>query len=210
MKIFVFIFVLYGLAASAQYDTLILKRNLANDGSKPRYQIDTYADDGKMTYPPFLVGTTVLPGTSNQQGLKNFNLLLDSVRLTPCINEPPIVEDNSEDTSFAEKHSSIFSISDHFRIQSITLTKTNLSIDINIWENCCHHFLCDATLLNDSVLSLVYYPYGHSYCSCDCCFGLTYFFNFMGGQEAEFEKIKWVIIDNRRETILPLSAFPRH
>ncbi|HPS84191.1 MAG TPA: hypothetical protein PLA88_07740 [Bacteroidales bacterium] len=207
MKLIAFIFVLSGLLASAQFDTLILKRNLAHYGSTPRYQVDTFADDGNMTYPPFLVGTTVLPGTGNQLGLKNFNLILDSVKFTPCNSEPPITELIIDDTSESETDSSVFNNFEYYRIQSISMMDTSLSIDIKIWENCCHHFLCDATVLDDSVLSLIYYSYGRNYCSCDCCFGLTYFFNFMGGQEEEFKNIKWVIIDDMSKTILPLSSF---
>lgn len=208
MKLIAVIFVLSGLIASAQFDTLILKRNLAHYGSTPRYQVDTFADDGNMTYPPFLVGTTVLPGTRNQLALKNYNLILDSVKFSPCNGEPPIVELNIDGLAGAESKESTFINSEFFKVQSLDLWKTGFTINIKIWENCCHHFLCDAVVIDDSILSLVYYPYGWNYCACDCCFGLTYFFSFMGGQEEEFIKVKWVMINEWPETLLPLSFIP--
>lgn len=53
-----------------------------------------------------------------------------------------------------------------------------LFISIQVTSNCCYNFLGDVALTHNSTnLDLKYIPYGSSYCSCYCCFGLTYTFD---------------------------------
>lgn len=195
-----FVFVLCYSIASAQLDTLIVKRNIAHGNDDPQYKTEIFVDDGNMANPPFLVGTTILPNTLNQLGLKNFNLVLSDVRFQPCNSEPPVFEWDPDDTTASDTNKIEYEISDFYRIESVSLSDSGLSVDIKIWENCCHFFLCDARVVEDSVLSLFYYSYGKYICDCDCCFGLTYVFSFMGGQEEEFKKIKYVMIEDMDKT----------
>lgn len=63
-------------------------------------------------------------------------------------------------------------------LTSATREGNQLTISIQVTSNCCYNFLGDVALTNDNTnLDLKYTPYGSSYCSCYCCFGLTYTFN---------------------------------
>jgi hypothetical protein len=73
-----------------------------------------------------------------------------------------------------------------------------LVIDVTVAANCCHEFLGEAQVLQDDTLDLVYTSYG-GFCACSCCFTLRYTFNTE--MEAEYVKLKKVIV-NGNETVV--------
>lgn len=88
----------------------------------------------------------------------------------------------------------------HFEIKNDSI----VSIDITINANCCYDFLAEIEVTKDNVLNLIYHGYG-SYCSCNCCFGLTYeLLLWKDDKEYVFETIKSVMINNNRDTQKPV------
>ena len=126
-----------------------------------------------------LSGTTILPSTINQQIAKGYGLYLKSVKITECDNE-------SEPTGIEE-------------VNEIIETDSTLIIKTKINGNCCHDFLCDINIINDNTINLIHHGYGESYCSCNCCFGLTYEFSTM--RIDNYEKIKLVMINGKKNTL---------
>ncbi|WP_397362379.1 hypothetical protein [Olleya sp. R77988] len=126
-----------------------------------------------------LSGTTILPSTINQQIAKGYGLYLKSVKITECDNE-------SEPTGIEE-------------VIEIIETDSTLIIKTKINGNCCHDFLCDINIINDNTINLIHHGYGESYCSCNCCFGLTYEFSTM--RIDNYQKIKFVMINGKKNTL---------
>jgi hypothetical protein len=83
---------------------------------------------------------------------------------------------------------------------SLTPCKQNdkLTIEVKYWANCCHSFLCDLEVINDMTVNLIIYGYGATYCSCSCCFGLTY--NISTMTVDEFDKLKYITINGNEKT----------
>ena len=130
-----------------------------------------------------LHGTDVMPWTANQQYAKGYGLYLSDVEINPCRQgeRPPEMEE----------------------IISIDESDTSLVIQLNIVGNCCHDFLCDVEVIGDSVINLIQYGYGNTYCACNCCFGLTYVFD-LETEYSDFSSLKFVMIDGDRRTLRKL------
>jgi hypothetical protein len=84
------------------------------------------------------------------------------------------------------------------QILAIYQMKNSLNIELKYWGNCCHSFLCDIEVKNETTVNLIIHGYGATYCSCDCCYGLTYHFTTM--KVDEFEKLKYIIINGDQKT----------
>ena len=161
-------------------DTVFIKADKDWSDDTLTYAIDTIIfETGRGR--PILIGTTVLPWTQNQQGAKNYGVYFDKVIKSDCQKE--VTEYGGE----IENH-----------INSITTTDTTLTIDFNIFENCCYSFLCDISVDSTATLNLIYTGYG-TWCFCDCCFGLTYHLTIMKG--IDIPKIKAVMIMGNRKTL---------
>ena len=59
------------------------------------------------------------------------------------------------------------------KINNVEITDSVWTIDVSVIGNCCHEFLCDISIENDSILNLIYIGYGGP-CKCDCWYGLIY------------------------------------
>ncbi len=130
-----------------------------------------------------LFGTMALPTTSNQVGLYGAGLWLETVVGSDCNN-------NAERESFPDKINSIW------KNDSVWVISTQIT------SNCCHKFLGDASMINDSIINLIYIGYG-GHCACDCCFGLTYTFE---KQDYESESImKWIMINGDEKTLFRIK-----
>ncbi len=180
-KIFFFcaLFVLSAGAILAQsVDTVFIKKN-KNFGEQPiDYQIDTLVLNSHAAN-HILVGTTVLPGTWNHINQMNNGVSLREVKITDC-------EMKNEEGYFDDY---IFSI---FQTDSV------LFVELKISENCCHSFLCDADFIEkDGYLNLIFHGYG-DYCSCYCCFGLTYKFDKWNKKIAN---LKGIMINGNPKTL---------
>lgn len=128
---------------------------------------------------PALKGTTKLPWTQNQQIAKGYGFFLDTIRIREC-----------DQTKAPPKHEEITSIKED---------NSKLIIESNIIGNCCHEFLCDIEVINGRTLNLIHYGYGNTYCSCTCCFGLTYEITIMPYEQ--YEKVENVMLNGNKITL---------
>jgi hypothetical protein len=134
-----------------------------------------------------LKGTTVLFGSDkNQHARWEDGFWLAEIKASPC---------QGENEHMAKP-----------KINSIQhLGDTTVLIDATINENCCHSFLGEIEILEDSILHLTYINYG-PFCACYCCFGLTYQIDiFPDEEEYNYSRIKYVMVDGRRETLTRLK-----
>lgn len=125
-----------------------------------------------------LHGTMAIPETGNQIALWSYSgLFLESVVGSDCSGEHEGIEERIE---IIEKNDSVWIFS------------------AQIASNCCHKFLCDASLESDSIINLKFIGYGGN-CACTCCFGLTYTFS---KEKADyFQDYEWVMINDDRRTL---------
>lgn len=164
-----------------QADTVFIKFNNDKFEEKLNYKTDTVIFDTPNSR-QILYGTTVLPWTNGQQFAKNFGLLLETATITEC-------KETGKPTGN--------------EVVNIAETDTSLSIELKIFGNCCHSFLCDLEIVNDSIVNLKYYGYGATYCSCDCCYGLTY--NIEKWNFEDYKFLKSVMINGDTQTIKKLK-----
>lgn len=174
-------FIFSGFYANAQQDSVFIRRSLDRFADTLEYKEDTVLLENSFSQ--ILVGTMILPGrTSCLNTEYEYGYGLDSVFVTPCnITGRPEEE---------------------IKVDFVTRTDTTLSIQCKIVENCCHEFLCEVEVLEDSILNLKYLGYG-SLCACFCCFGLNYSFTINNRVES-YSKIKQVMINEDRKTLFKL------
>lgn len=164
-----------------QADTVFIKYNKDKFEEKLNYKTDTIIFNTPNAR-QILYGTTILPWTNSQQTAKNFGIALESVTSSDCkeSGKPTVNE-----------------------VVSIAETDSTLKIEIKIWGNCCHSFLCDLEIIDDSIVNLKYYGYGATYCSCDCCYGLTY--NIEKWNLEDYKVLSSVVINSDKRTIKKLK-----
>ena len=160
-----------------QQDTVFIKYNKDKWQEPPIYLTDTVIFDNPNDR-LLLYGTTVLPLTQNQQIAKGYGLYLEKVSMTPC----------EQDFDFNMKD----------QVLAVYQEKDSLTIEIKYWGNCCHSFLCDIEVKNDTIVNLIIHGYGAMYCDCTCCFGLTYHLTTM--EVDEFHKLKYITINGKEKT----------
>lgn len=132
-----------------------------------------------------LKGTTVLPGTHNQQMAKEFGLSFNKVTKLAC--EADVDEING---------------SIQYKINSIFSTDSTLTVDITIYDNCCYDFLCDISIVDNTILNLIFSGYG-MYCDSNCKSILTY--KMINKKYSDFKKLTSVMINGNRKTIKNLK-----
>lgn len=157
-----------------EMDTVFVKRSVGEN----EFIIDTITIPAGKSSTQVLTGTTFLPYSDNMIGLLNHGL--SPVSLT-------IIEecDQNFDPKSAEKYP-------FFR--KVSRDSNQLIIDVTIVSNCCHNFLGEATVLDDT-LKLIYTAYG-GFCSCTCCFTLRYIFDTTF--EADYHMLKFLTINESR------------
>lgn len=165
-------------------DTVFIKYNKDESGNTLKYGTDTvvFKTDTRRN---ILIGTTVLPYTSHQIGAIQYGLKFKRVTSSDC---------QQDVTEFAGE------IQD--KINSILMTDSTLTIDLNIYDNCGYDFLCDVSVDSTATLNLIYYGYG-TWAFCQCCFGLTYHFTLK--KEKDTPEIKSIMINGIRETLKPIK-----
>lgn len=181
MKLFVLILLLLTTClAWGQADTVFIRYDKNQFGGETiEYKTDTILFETPAAR-SILHGTTVLPWTANQQLAKGYGLYLDKVRIASCRQgeKPKELEE----------------------VVSVATTGKTLIIQLNILGNCCHSFLCDVQIVNDSIVNLLHYGYGATYCSCFCCFGLTYEFS-LERDSTDLDRLKKVMINGDERTL---------
>jgi hypothetical protein len=173
-----FISVLFSTVALAQSPDTVFIRQDHNFNDTLIYSTDTIIFESGMRK-QILIGTTILPSTHNQMMAREYGLYLKKVVKSDCQGDA--FEKGNPD-----------------KINSVINTDSTLSVDINITDNCCYEFLCDISVDSTATLSLIYYGYG-TYCACDCCFGLTFY--FAKEKSPDYSDIKAVMINDNRKTI---------
>ena len=167
-----------------QSDTVFLKYDSDKYDERLTYKTDTVVfetfNDRQILY-----GTTILPWTDNQQNAKGYGLDLAKVSSTPC----------KQDIKPEGKN----------EVVSISETDTTLNLELKIFGNCCHSFLCDIAVVEDSLINLLYFGYGATHCDCDCCYGLTYNLTTTTGKYSDYGKLKMVMINGDRKTLKRLN-----
>jgi hypothetical protein len=133
-----------------------------------------------------LKGTTVLNGSDKNWKIRwEQGLWLRDIHASPC--------QGSEERMPKPKINSIVFSGD-----------TAVSVDATINSNCCHAFLGELEVVEDSILSLTYIGYG-SQCACDCCFGLTYVIDIDRSEDYSPDKLMYVMVNGMRETLKPIN-----
>ena len=166
-------------------DTVFIRYNKDANYDRLNYVVDTVIFQSSMRR-HVLTGTCVLPATRNQMAAREYGLYFKKVVKSNCQKE---IE---------------FEGFDPDRINSILVTDTTLMIDINITDNCCFDFLCDCSVDSTGTLNLTYTGYG-TYCSCDCCFGLTYYLLIY--KEKDTPELKGVMINGNRKTLKAINKW---
>ncbi|MDR0872040.1 MAG: hypothetical protein LBN27_01050 [Prevotellaceae bacterium] len=174
--IFLSIFVLAD--AWCQSDTVFIKYNQNDYDESIQYKVDTILFETRIER-EILYGTRVLPWTINQQYAKGYGLYLENVHFMPC-------EQNSQYEGEKDK------------ILSIAETESVLKIEIKLWGNCCHSFLCDVEIVNEKTINLITIGYGGSYCGCTCCFGLLFDFSIL--KDEQYLKLEDITINGNEKT----------
>ena len=157
MKIgYTIFFFIISLSVFSQFDTTYITHDNDYIDDTVIYITDTVI--GKTSFGrPILIGTTVLPETINTMGARAFGFFLEKVESSPCKrsrgNEAYITDDE---------------------VFSIQKTDSTWTCDLKINANCCHDFLCEISIENDTTLNFIYKGYGAAYCACKCCFGIQY------------------------------------
>lgn len=157
-----------------QADSVFIKYNKDKFGEKLNYQTDTIIFDTPNAR-TILYGTTILPWSYNQQVAKGYGLYLDNVSIIPCKQELGKTPDMNN------------------QVLKVSQVNDSMIIEFKYWVNCCHSFLCDIEVKNDTTINLIILGYGATYCSCECCYGLTYNLNLL--KVDAFEKLKYVMIN---------------
>jgi hypothetical protein len=169
---------LFSTVALAQSPDTVFIRQDHNFDDTLIYATDTIVFESGMRK-QILIGTTILPGTHNQMGAREYGLYLQKVTKSNCKGDAN--EKWNPD-----------------KINSVMNTDSTLIVDINITDNCCYEFLCDISVDSTATLNLIYHGYG-TYCYCECCFGLT--FHFEKEKSPHYSDIKAVMINDNRKTI---------
>ena len=175
----VLLVVLPTIFIGAQTDTVFVRYDQNQLDEELRYEVDTLVYPNSNSFKP-LIGTTVLPWTANQQNAKGYGLFLKNVQLGAC-----------------EQDRRLF---DEEKVLSIVETDSTLTIHTKILGNCCHDFLCDVQVLDGNKINLIYHGYGETYCSCQCCFGLSYQFSIM--KVEAYHGLKFVLLNGNTNTMI--------
>ncbi len=105
-------------------------------------------------------GSQLFKESAKLQYLQNVNgYILTSTEVKPCENSGGGVENSNHDK----------------KVKEITLTENGFIIDFTIVENCCSEFLCEAEIVDETTLNIIYHPFGN-HCSCNCKFEIKYTF----------------------------------
>jgi hypothetical protein len=175
----IFFLFLASLTAFSQFDTTFIRHDKLIDDTLV-YTTDTLIVKQSAFGKPLLQGTTILPGTANLEGAQLRGFKLINVDVSSCRKgkeiDPYIKEDE---------------------VVNVNKSDSLLTIELRIYANCCHDFLCEIGVINDSTLSIIYTGYGNVYCSCKCAYNLSYYIvlNQEGNQQEEIDKVEYIAID---------------
>jgi hypothetical protein len=140
---------------ASEFDTVFVKRTVGIHD----YVIDTLYISGGRNTTQVLAGTTFLPYSDHMIGLLSYGISPISFDLLEECNN------TINPDSFKE----------YPKFISSSREGDTLTIVVSVIANCCHQFLGEAEVQQDT-LHLLYISYG-GFCSCECCFTLRYRFD---------------------------------
>ena len=181
--IFIILLFQFSLSAYSQYDTTYITHDNDYIDDTVIYVTDTIINKTSFGR-PILIGTTVLPETSNSMNARGHGFFLKEIIGSPCkIDRRKIVHKKEA------------------KVASILKTDSTWTCDLNIVANCCHDFLCEISIVNDTTLNFIYHGYGATYCACNCCFGLTYKITLDDYSEDEIENVTHTMVNGDEKTL---------
>ena len=123
-----------------------------------------------------------------ENGEKLYNLkwengyILKSINISECDNS-----NIDEDINKLDK-----------KIDSIMIDNDSFTINFKAFENCCSEFLCEAEIINNDTLNIIYNAYG-SHCFCNCLFNMSFQFSYnnkLDNIKVTKTKIKSIVFNN--------------
>ncbi|WP_426430271.1 hypothetical protein ACPX19_12130 [Winogradskyella sp. HB-48] len=128
-------------------------------------------------------GNQILENSEKLYNLKWKNgYILESINISQC--------DNSNTGEIIHKFDK--------KIDSIIFTNDSFTISFKAIENCCSEFLCEAEIINNDTLNIIYNAYG-SHCFCNCLFDMSFQFSYnnrLDDIEVAKTNIKSVVLNN--------------
>ncbi len=182
MKTFssIILFLIFSTCAYSQNDTVFIRYDIDGYDDTLTYTTDTLIFPA-ATQRFYLAGTCMLPGTSGRYEALGNGFYFKDVEITQCQSDDPPMGSS--------------------KITSVKVKDSVLIIQTSLVENCCYSFLCDVDITDDGILNLIYYGYGNL-CACDCCFGLTYYFDIT--ETSNDLQVKSVMLNGDPATIKKL------
>lgn len=162
---------------TTENDTVFVKKTVHTETTV----IDTIIIPGGISpaQPQILIRTTFLPYTNKMIGLLNNGL--SPIRL--------------EIIHGCDKATDPKTFKDYPKFIGISRDSNLLTIDVSVIANCCHNFLGEAEVVGSDTLNLVYTSYG-GFCSCECCFTLSYKFDTT--MEEYYRILKYATINDHK------------
>lgn len=183
MKLTVLLLFLGNYLAIFAQDTLFIRYDADKWDDTTSYSIDTLINESPFDG-TLLIGTTMLPWTLNQQIARGYGFDFIYVKAEPCNDKERLDMKNDQ-------------------IVSLIQTDSTWAVNTSIIGNCCHQFLCDIQVVNDSILNLITIGYGGGYCACVCCFGIE--FGFKVQYCEKLENIKHIMINDDLKTLYHIN-----
>lgn len=177
-RLFLIIFVFCFNFIEAQNDSIFIRKNIEPYSDKPVYKTDTIIFKNPNSR-NILIGNTILPQTSSQQGTKSYGLFFEEFNVKDCLDNKSEPKPN--------------------KIIQITKKKNEWIIKALVYTNCCQDFLADVSVYNDNTVNIMFTNYG-MYCFCSCPFEITY--KFRVEPFDDLSKIKFVSINGEATTKL--------
>lgn len=166
----------------SQNDTVFMRYDSVIHDDTLTYTVDTVIFNNPNAR-QFLYKTSILPNTVNQQYAKAYGLNLLNIEVSPCSKGERPIGGNE--------------------VISIQKTDSLWICDLKVIGNCCHDFLGDIRVDDDSTLNFINYSYGAMYCDCSCCFGLKYTIQIWDFND--LEKVQYVIINGDKKTLKKMN-----
>lgn len=169
---------LFPAAAQTLTDTIFVRADRYPLMDGQQYHTDTMIIDPNDH--KFLVGTTVLKGSDRNEFAASNGYALREVSVIPC---------SASVYNPAPNH-----------VESINAMEDVIEATLSINANCCHSFLGEINIENDSTLNFIYHGYGEA-CTCSCCFGLKYEIIKWGSSA---KPVRFAMINGDRKTLVPI------
>ena len=97
------------------------------------------------------------------------------------------------------------------KIDSKTFTNDSFTINFKAVENCCSEFLCEAEVIDNATLNVIYNAYG-SHCSCNCLYSMSFkssYNNRLDDIKVERTNIKNVVLNNNSNSKIKFEKIIR-